>query len=315
MDSIFISTFAVYYLTNTLLLLMNLKITDLSFRYSRKRPEVLSGFNMELTEGGVCGLLGPNGVGKSTLLYLIAGALTPGNGRVTFEGIDTRRREPQTLASIFLVPEEVTLPPLSLEKFVSLRSPLYPEFDSEVLRKCLGRFGITEISKLHALSMGQKKKVFLSFALACRTKILLLDEPTNGLDIPGKAAFRALVAELVDDEHLFIISTHQVRDLDRILDSVLIMNARKLLISSSMNDIQNHFSFACGVYPAPEDALYAIPAPNGFDVMTRNQGFDDSEVNLELLFGYALEHPDILAEYLTRETVANNKSTFFTENS
>lgn len=283
---------------------MILSINHVNFSYGRKRPPVLTDFTMDLEQGGIYGLLGPNGAGKSTLLYLIAGLLTPGSGQVSFDGFDTRRRLPHVLADIFLVPEEVTLPRMNLEKFISLNAPFYPNFNRDTLDRCLDRFGISEPQRIDSLSMGQKKKLFLSFALACRTRVLLLDEPTNGLDIPGKASFRSLVAEEITDERIIIISTHQVRDLDKLLDKVIIMDAHRLILNQGIANVQAHLRFAEGIYPCPENALHAIPTPGGFDAMFLNEEGVDTEVNLELLFDFALHKRDLLSEIFKTDTKA-----------
>ncbi len=266
---------------------MDLKIENLSFRYARKLPEVLSDFSMELTSGGICGLLGPNGSGKSTLLYLIAGALTPQGGEVTFNSVSTRLRRPSTLSDIYLVPEEVSLPPMTLEKYISLYSPFYPNFDRSLFDYCLKTFELDSPGRIDRLSMGQKKKIAISFAFACKTKVLLLDEPTNGLDISAKAAFRTLTALTASDETLTIISTHQVRDIDKLLDRIIIMGNHGVLLNQTVEKIQKHLSFVRDVYPYPADALSAQPTPRGFDAMSLNEGGSESDVNLELLYEYA----------------------------
>lgn len=278
---------------------MNISVNHLSFRYSRKRPLVLEDFSVSLEAGSIYGLLGPNGAGKSTLLYLIAGFLTPSSGDVSYCNVNTRLRLPSVVADIFLVPEEVDLPGVGLEEYIKLQASFYPHFSPDTLSRCLEAFGISVPGKLNSLSMGQKKKVFLSFALACHTPVLLLDEPTNGLDIPGKAAFRSLVASEMTDDRTIIISTHQVRDLDRLLDRVLIMDNRQLILNSSVFNIQRKIRFAPNIYPCPADALYAIPSPGGFDAMYLNTADsleEETEVNLELLFDFALRDRRHLSE-------------------
>lgn len=281
---------------------MRLSIENLSFRYSRRRPEVLQQMNLQFQEGGVVGLLGPNGAGKSTLLYLIAGALTPTRGTVAYDGIPTRLRRAQTLSEIYLVAEEAQLPRMSLAKYTSLYSAFYPDFNAEVMEMALKEFDMFEPERLDSLSMGQKKKILLSFAFACNTPVVLLDEPTNGLDIPGKAAFRRLVARLCTDDRLFLISTHQVRDLDRILDSVLIMNERRMLLNESMAQLQSRFKFMRGVQEAPADAIYTLPAITGFDTMCVNNDDTETEVNLEILFEATLKAPDKINGILADKT-------------
>ena len=282
-----------------------LNISNLTFSYGRKKQDVLSDFSLSLESGGVYGLLGPNGAGKSTLLYLICGALTPKSGNVTYDGMDTRARRASTLQNIFIVLEEMSLPHVNLEEYVKLMSPFYPDFDREIMDKALSIFNL-DCSEEHldSLSMGQKKKVYVSFALACRTPLLLMDEPTNGLDIPGKTAFRRLCAELMDDKRIIIISTHQVRDLDNMLDHLLILNENRLCFKGSMADIQRKLHFSRGVgRDQAENALASILAPGGYDIMepAANEE-DESMVNLELLFAYAMSDPDSLNSIVNGKT-------------
>lgn len=279
---------------------MKLQIENLSFRYTRRRPEVLQDVNLTFDTGGVAGLLGPNGAGKSTLLYLIAGALTPSKGLVAYDGISTRLRRPDVLSSIYLVAEEAGLPRMSLDEYVSLYSRFYPEFDRSIMEMSLKEFDMFEPRRLDSLSMGQKKKILLSFAFACNTPIVLLDEPTNGLDIPGKAAFRRLVARLATDDRLFLISTHQVRDLDTILDRVLIMNERRFLLNETIASLQENFRFISGASEAPVDAIYVLPSLSGVDYMAVNEDASDTDVNLELLFEATLKSGDKIKSLLNK---------------
>lgn len=280
-----------------------LKIENLSYRYGLRKPPVLSNFSLEIEQGGIYGLLGPNGAGKSTLLYLITGTLLPDTGTVYYHGQNTRFRLPSTLADIMLVPEEVELPGMKLSAYIEARSVFYPNFDRDILERCLSAFGMEYNIRLNALSMGQKKKVYMSFALACNTPVLLMDEPTNGLDIPGKSAFRRLCAELMTDERIMIISTHQVRDLEQLLDHVLIMNERNIVFDSSIGEVQRRLSFARNVGTSVRDrALYWQPAPGGYDVMLPNTDDDETTVNLELLFDYALKYHDRLNQIFDKQT-------------
>ncbi len=280
---------------------MQLALNHLSFRYSRRKPPVLHDVNAVFEQGGVCGLLGPNGAGKSTLLYLMSGLLMPTSGNVTFDGTSTARRKPQILASIYLVPEEPSLPRMSLDQFIRLYAGFYPDFSMEIMKDALKEFEMPEVNRLDALSMGQRKKVILSFALACRTPVLLMDEPTNGLDIPGKAAFRRLIARYATDDRLILISTHQVRDLDRILDHIIIMNYNQFVINASVADIQRALHFSYGLRELPEDAIASIPSLYGFDTISpAKDDMDETEINLEVLFDAALKHPEVINNLISR---------------
>jgi ABC-2 type transport system ATP-binding protein len=214
--------------------------TGLSFGKKQKTPNnrnVFSKLNLTIENDRIYGLLGKNGTGKSTLLYLICGLLRPTAGTVTFDGNETKKRLPDTLRDIFIVPEEFDLPPLSLDEFIKLNAPFYPNFDREVLERCLHDFEMPRFARLDELSMGQKKKVYVSFALAAGTRLLLMDEPTNGLDIPSKSQFRRVVTGAMTDGRTIIISTHQVHDVEQLLDHILIASPAGMLLDSPVADI------------------------------------------------------------------------------
>lgn len=282
-----------------------LNIQNLSFRYPRRSQAVLDDFSLKIDNGGIYGLLGPNGAGKSTLLYLISGLLTPKTGEVKFNGVNTRLRLPETLNDIFIVPEELTLPAVKLDSYVKMNAPFYPRFSYEDLQRHLATFEVGDIAryKLSSLSMGQKKKIFMSFALACNTSLLLMDEPTNGLDIPGKAAFRRFIASSASDDKIIVISTHQVRDIDRILDHVIIMDEHRLLLNESINAITDRLAF---IATADKDliahALVAQPGIGGAQIVIENDGSLDTEVNLESLFELATTRRDIINALFNRQT-------------
>lgn len=281
-----------------------LKVNDVTFAYSLRGPKVLEHFSMEIGHGGVYGLLGPNGAGKSTLLYLMMGALTPVKGNISLYGTDTRRRLPSTLSAMMLVPEEVSFPAMRLKDFINSYSPFYPRFDKAVFQDCMREFMMDENVNLQALSMGQKKKIYISFALAARTPLLLMDEPTNGLDIQAKAAFRRLISRYAGEEQTVIISTHQVRDLEMLLDRIVIMNTRRILFDQNVNDIQDRLIFERNAAPEKAAGAYAaIPSPGGFDVMRPNTDGSVTEINLEILFDFAMREPERLAAIFSQPIV------------
>lgn len=274
-----------------------LQVENISFSYGRRKPEVLSDFSFSLEKGRVYGLLGKNGVGKSTLLYLMCGLLTPKHGRVMYHGVDTRRRLPETLRDIFLVPEEFDLPAVSLVQFVELNSPFYPNFSKEDMMTYLHLFEMDWNIHLGGLSMGQKKKVFMSFALATHTSLLLMDEPTNGLDIMAKSQFRKFIASGMSDERTIVISTHQVRDIDNVLDHVVIMNNSCVLLDESIVHVAERLAFVESDSPAlAEEALYKLPSVQGNSLLLPNREGVETKLNLELLFGAVLANPEKIKE-------------------
>ena len=266
-----------------------IEVTGLSFSYGSRKSKVLDDFSMSLDKGSVYGLLGKNGTGKSTLLYLMAGLLRPQSGRVLYQGADVTKRSPSTLQDMFLVPEEFALPYVSLKQYVKLNAPFYPKFSDELLKACLRDFDMNEDIHLGELSMGQKKKAFMCFALATNTSLLMMDEPSNGLDIPSKSQFRKVIASGMTDEKAVIISTHQVRDIDSLLDHVLIMDGTNLLLDASVSAICEKLYFAeQGMNEPTDGALYVQPSVQGNSVILPNEYGEESKLNLEVLFNAML---------------------------
>ena len=279
-------------------------VENLSFLYRKSKRAVLHDFSLSLEKGRVYGLLGKNGAGKSTLLYLMSGLLTPKSGKVVHHDVDVRRRLPITLQDMFLVPEEFDLPPVSLISYIELNSPFYPRFSKEDMVKYLHYFEMDINIDLGALSMGQKKKVFMSFALATNTSLLLMDEPTNGLDIPGKSQFRKFIASGMTDDKTILISTHQVRDIDKVLDHVLIMdNSRVLLNESTMSICDKLFFTESENRELLQSSLFSTPSIQGNFLLLPNESGEDSEINLELLFNATLAVPErISALFHSKQT-------------
>ena len=171
-----------------------IEVNNISFRYKGTKRNIFTDFSLKLEANNIYGLLGKNGTGKSTLLYLISGLLRPKTGNVIIDGNEATLRLPDMLKEIFIVPEEFVLPSVTLDTYVKMNEPFYPRFSHNVLESCLKDFDLPLSLKLNELSMGQKKKVYMSFALAAGTQYLLMDEPTNGLDIPSKSQFRRVIA-------------------------------------------------------------------------------------------------------------------------
>ena len=274
-----------------------LKINDLAFSYSGNGCKVFNDFSLEFEKGAVYGLLGKNGTGKSTLLYLITGLLHPQQGTVQFKGEEVRRRLPSTLSDMFIVPEEFELPSMTMKQYVKLNAPFYPNFSEEQLKQNLALFDFNENVRLGDLSMGQKKKVYMSFALAANTALLVMDEPSNGLDIPSKSEFRRLIASNMTDEKTIIISTHQVRDIDNLLDHIVIIDQSSVLLNASSADICRRLLFAELPMSEPtNDALFVQPSVSGNSAILLNEYDEESRMNLELLFNGVLAERDKFAQ-------------------
>jgi len=163
--------------------------------------------------------------------------LTPDKGSVTLGGVDVRKRKPVTMREIFLVPDEFELPNVTLRQYIKTNSVFYPHFSQDDMNLYLQTFGMTANVFLGNLSLGQRKKIFMSFAMATHTRVLLMDEPTNGLDIPGKAQFRKFLTEGRTPESIFVVSTHQVKDIEQVLDHIVMFDNSKILANADMKSI------------------------------------------------------------------------------
>lgn len=278
-------------------------IQNLGFRYSRRGDALFSSLNLNLPAGTICGLLGANGAGKSTLLRLIAGMSFPQHGRCSVLGHEPARRTPEFLADIFLLPEEFDLPAFEAATYEKRFGSLYPRFDGGLFNRLLGELQIPRRQKLNTLSQGQKKKFLLAFGLATQARLLILDEPTNGLDIPGKSQFRRLMIDHFQPERSFLISTHQVHDLQGLIDSVMVLAQGEILLHATVEALESRLQIS--VEPMqPVDALYAERSLEGFKVIRKNDGPQESRLDLELMFGLVTAGPATVRELFRPEVRA-----------
>jgi len=266
-------------------------IQNLHFSYKRKK--VFDSLNLQFSPGHVYGLLGRNGTGKSTLLRNIAGLLFPKKGAISVDGNIPARRQPKFLQNIFMVPEEFYLPNISISNFLKHLAPFYAAFNYSQFEKYIQLFDVPADSTLQNMSYGQKKKVLISFALASNAKFLLMDEPTNGLDIISKSQFRKVLAEALDDDRCIIISTHQVKDLENLIDRVTIIDDGKILFDQTVEDISRKLSFRLSFDDTEtQAAFYSESSLRGNAIVTANDTGDDSKVDLELLYKAIVTNAD-----------------------
>jgi len=258
-----------------------IKINNLSFFYNKKRP-VFENVSFEMNSG-IYGLLGENGVGKTTLLHIISGLIFPKEGNCKVFGHESSFRNPQMLKQLFFLPEEFQAPSLTIEEFIKYNSSFYPDFSMEQMDTYLRDFQVEKDRKMSELSFGQKKKTLIAFALALNTPVTLLDEPTNGLDIPSKAQFRKIVASAFDEKRCIMISTHQVRDLENLIDPIIILDRNQVLLNNSVEEITRKLLFSYTQYK-PEDALYLEQTMQGYSSVSINEYNEESTLDMEALF-------------------------------
>ena len=278
-------------------------IQDLGFRYRKRGQSLFSNLNLRLPAGTLCGLLGSNGAGKSTLLKLMAGLSSPQQGSCTVLGHSPGERAPEFLADVFLLPEEFQLPAIEATDYEKRIGALYPRFDGALFNRLLTELQIPRPQKLNTLSQGQKKKFLLAFGLATQVRLMILDEPTNGLDIPSKGQFRRLLIDQFQPERSFLISTHQVHDLQGLIDSVMVLAQGQILLHETIDELESRLQITVEQDP-PHDALYVEKSLEGFKVIRENPGRQDSRLDLELMFGLVTTGPGKVREIFRPEARA-----------
>jgi ABC-2 type transport system ATP-binding protein len=272
-------------------------IKDLKFTYSKKQQPLFQELNCELPSGSIVGLLGKNGAGKTTLLKLMIGLLGPTEGSVRIFDHQPSEREPSLLQDIYFLPEEFYHPSVSIKSYVKANSGFYPRFDHELLKRLISDFELPENKRLNQLSYGQKKKFLISFGLSTKCRLLVLDEPTNGLDIPSKSIFRKVMAGSLDEDQLVIISTHQVRDVENLIDRILMLEKGKFIMQKNIYEISSQLHFATASSPEGENVLYHEMIPGGYKVITPQKN-GSSSVDIELLFNAISNGTEKMKEYV-----------------
>jgi ABC-2 type transport system ATP-binding protein len=266
-----------------------IEIKNMSFAY--KRDKLFSDLNLSLTPGGICGLLGKNGAGKTTLLKLMSGLLFPQDGQIQIMGLSPAKRSSDFLQELIFLPEVFDLPFVTPEQYKMLYAPFYPRFSSDRFDSLLEEFEVAKGKKLKAFSYGQKKKFLIAFGLATNCRLMLLDEPTNGLDIPSKSQFRKAVASCLEDDRIFIISTHQARDLESLIDPVVILDEGRIIFNQSNEKISYHLKISYQARaPEPESALFYEKTFEGYTVVMENHDREDSHIDLEMLFNAVIKN-------------------------
>jgi ABC-2 type transport system ATP-binding protein len=273
-----------------------IQIDNLNFSYSKK-TSLIEKFDLQLEAGKIYGLLGKNGTGKSTILKLLVGLHFPKGGNITMnaqglsETLQPGHRPVVLLQDIFFLPEQFQSPPVTTSTFVNMESPFYPRFDHPLLHTLLKEFELPVNTPLHKLSYGQQKKFMIAFGLACQTRYLFMDEPTNGLDIPSKVQYRKVIASNLSKDQVVIISTHQIRDLDKLLDSIIVLDQGKVLFKSDIEEIEKKISFIKDwKKPNSDDVLYTEHALGGYISLIPNKEEISSDVELEILFNAILHN-------------------------
>ncbi len=268
-----------------------IEIKDLAFSYG-KTP-ILKSITTTLEEGRIYGLLGENGVGKTTLLTLLCGLKKVCSGSITTDGENPFDRTPTLLQNQFYLPDEVLPVAMKAECFAKERGAFWPDYDHSKFLEIMKEFENDPTKKMNQMSAGQLKKTYISLALACGCKYIFMDEPTNGLDIPSKTQFRSAIMKYTSDDSTIVISTHQVRDLENIIDPIIILDRQDVLLNATVEEITSKLYFDYGTQLHPE-SLYSEQLPGGFIQVYPNATGDDSKINVEALFNAVHKNKELI---------------------
>lgn len=278
-----------------------IQIENMHFAYKRKHS-LYKGLNLQLHKGSIIGLFGRNGEGKSTLMKLITGQLVAQSGRVLSLGIDAGKRKLELLQQVYMLPEEMPVPRITVREYFGIVAPFYPTYDEAMASEILREFEVDWSWNLAQISLGQRKKAMIALALALRTPILLLDEPTNGLDIPSKSIFRRLLAKYSQPEQIVIISTHQVRDLEQVIDHIVIIRNNQVACNESLQALSSAFAFGQVTAENKGEALYSEPSVIGeygmWERSTRDEEAED--FSIEIFFNAITCYPTEVQQALQR---------------
>jgi ABC-2 type transport system ATP-binding protein len=259
-------------------------IQNLTFRY-KKQEALFTDLSLEQSNGNIVGLLGKNGAGKSTLLQLISGLLQPQTGELSINGFKPFDRNPHFLADIYMVSEEFSFPSITIGIYIKATAPLYPKFDYVKMGNILQEFELDVKNNLNRLSHGQRKKFLIAFALSTNCSLLILDEPTNGLDIPSKSLFRKILVSSVSDEQLVLISTHQVKDIETIIDKIVVLDEGKMVFNETVSDISQQWQFkTVASLSGIETPVYQEKCLGGHRIIIPANSDEETEIDIELLF-------------------------------
>ncbi len=274
-----------------------IQINSLSFGYPHK-PLLFKNLNLVLKKGHIYGLLGKNGAGKSTLIKNITGLAFPEKGSCLFNGVNVASRPVSVLEDFYFIAEELFVPSLTPEQFVSNTAGFYPKFSKSDFYQYLKALDVDMDAMMDKQSFGQQKKAMIAFGLATNTSLLIMDEPTNGLDIPSKVQFRKLIASVLAEDRCIVISTHQVRDLDSLIDTLLVLHEREIVVNQAVDEITEKLTF--GIFPDTTGmpVLYEEEGMRGKNAILRNTTGKFSKVDLELLFNAIIADNKPLLELL-----------------
>ena len=215
--------------------------------------------------GAVYGLVGPNGAGKSTIIRHLTGIYRQDAGEITIDGAPVFEN-PEVKSRIAYIPDDIFYyANASIREMMDFYRSIYPHFDAERFKKLADVFGLDPKRQMRRLSKGMQKQAAFWIAVSLRPEILILDEPVDGLDpVMRRRIWSIIMADVAENGTTVLVSSHNLRELEDVCDSVGIMNKGKIMIERSLNELQENIVKIQLALPDGESL------PEGLDILHKS---------------------------------------------
>lgn len=225
----------------------------------------LDNMSMTVQTGSVYGLVGPNGAGKSTIIRHLTGIYRQDAGEITIDGAPVFEN-PEVKSRIAYIPDDIFYyANASIREMMDFYRSIYPHFDAERFKKLADVFGLDPKRQMRRLSKGMQKQAAFWIAVSLRPEILILDEPVDGLDpVMRRQIWSIIMADVAENGTTVLVSSHNLRELEDVCDSVGIMNKGKIMIERSLNELQENIVKIQLALPDGESL------PEGLDILHKS---------------------------------------------
>ncbi|HCQ73315.1 MAG TPA: ABC transporter [Clostridiales bacterium] len=225
----------------------------------------LDDLSMTVPTGSVYGLVGPNGAGKSTIIRHLTGIYRQDAGEIMIDGAPVFEN-PEVKSRIAYIPDDIFYyANASIREMMDFYRSIYPHFDAERFKKLSDVFGLDPKRQMRRLSKGMQKQAAFWIAVSLRPEILILDEPVDGLDpVMRRQIWSIIMADVAENGTTVLVSSHNLRELEDVCDSVGIMNKGKIMIERSLNELQENIVKIQLALPDGESL------PEGLDILHKS---------------------------------------------
>ncbi|MGN5979419.1 ABC transporter ATP-binding protein [Finegoldia magna] len=215
-----------------------LEIKNLSKKYGNK--QALKDVSFTAEKGEVIGLLGPNGSGKTTLIKILAGIIKKYEGEVKIDSQDVNYK---TKEFVSYLPDRFFLDPnLTIAQTQALFEDFYSDFDSEKFTSFIEQMSLDKKMKVSNLSKGMTEKLNLALVLSRHAKLFIIDEPIAGVDPVAREQILDAIIDNIDPDSTLVITTHLVRDIERIFDRVIMLNKGSVELNDSVENLRSTYN-------------------------------------------------------------------------